>query len=448
MFLTKKHLSRRTVLRGAGVGFALPLLDAMIPAATALAQTAAAPKLKVGFFYMPHGAILWNTPHGAAMDHWSPSGAGPTFKLSPILEPLEAHKRYVASFSNLENKANENSVHAVVPATWLSGTRPNTRSQSASMSPTIDQMIAAHLGQDTPLPSLEVASETTAQVAACPSGAGCYYSTTLSFRNATSPLPMEFNPRKVFMTLFGEGDTPAEREALAAQTRSLLDLIADRTAALQRDLGAGDRIVLDEYLSTVREIERRVQKAEQRDLTGIDLPEAPIGELDSFDEQVKLMFELVALAYRANLTRVASYIMVAEGTNRTYNHIGVSDAFHPLSHHANDRERLLKLVKIQRYHVERFAEFVTKLAATPDGDGSLLDHSLLMYGSNMSNSDRHNNYPLPNILVGGAAGRLNGGRHVELPEHTPLTNLLLTVLNKAGLDMPSFADSTGEIAGV
>jgi hypothetical protein len=298
------------------------------------------------------------------------------------------------------------------------------------------------------LPSLEVASETTAQVAACPSGAGCYYSTTLSFRNATSPLPMEFNPRKVFMQLFGEGDTPAEREALAAETRSLLDLIADRTAALKRDLGAGDRLVLDEYLSTVREIERRVEKAEQRDLTGIELPEAPIGELDSFDEQVKLMFELVALAYRANLTRVASYIMVAEGTNRTYNHIGVSDAFHPLSHHANDRERLLKLVKIQRYHVERFAEFVAKLAATPDGDGTLLDHSLLMYGSNMSNSDRHNNYPLPNILVGGAMGRLNGGRHVELPEHTPLTNLLLTVLNKAGLDMTSFADSTGEIAGV
>jgi hypothetical protein len=448
MYLTKKHLSRRTVLRGAGVSLALPLLDAMIPAATALAQTAAAPKLKVGFFYIPHGAIMWNTPHGAAMDHWSPSGAGPTFKLSPILEPLEAHKNYVASFSNLENKANENSVHAIVPATWLSGTRPAARSQSASMSPTIDQMIAAHIGQDTPLPSLEVASETTAQVAACPSGAGCYYSTTLSFRNATSPLPMEFNPRKVFTQLFGEGDTPTERDAIAAQTRSLLDLIADRTVALQRDLGATDRVVLDEYLSTVREIERRVEKAEQRDLTGIALPEAPIGELDSFDEQIKLMFELIALAYRANLTRVASYIMVAEGTNRTYNHIGVSDAFHPLSHHANDRERLLKLVKIQRYHVERFADFVAKLATTPDGDGSLLDHSLLMYGSNMSNSDRHNNYPLPNILVGGAMGRLAGGRHVELPEHTPLTNLLLTVLNKSGLEMPSFADSTGEIAGV
>ena len=448
MFLTKKHLSRRTVLKGAGVSLALPLLDAMVPAATALAQTAAAAKLRVGFFYMPHGAIQWNTPHGTAMDHWTPSGAGADFKLSEILSPLESFKRYVTSFSHLENKANENSVHAIVPATWLSGTRPDSRSQSASMSPTIDQLIAARIGQETALPSLEVASETTAQVAACPSGAGCYYSTTLSFRNATSPLPMEFNPRKVFTQLFGEGDTDAERAAITAQTRSLLDLIADRTAALRSQVGATDRAILDEYLSTVREIERRVQKAEQRDLSAITLPEAPIGELDSFDEQVKLMFDLVALAYQANLTRVASYIMVAEGTNRTYNHIGVSDAFHPLSHHANDRERLLKLVRIQKYHVERFAAFVKKLAETPDGDGSLLDHSLFMYGSNMSNSDRHNNYPLPNILVGGANGRLKGGQHIDLPEHTALTNLLLTVLNKAGLEMPSFADSTGEIAGV
>ena len=448
MFLTKKHLSRRTVLKGAGVSLALPLLDAMIPAATALAQTAAAPKLKVGFFYCPHGAIQWNTPHGAAMDQWTPSGAGADFKLSEILSPLEQYKHLVTSFSHLENKANQNSVHSIVPATWLSGTRPDADAQGASMAATIDQMIAEHIGQETTLPSLEIASETTTQAAACPSGAGCYYSTTLSFRNATSPLPMEFNPRKVFTQLFGEGDTEAERAAIAAQTRSLLDLIADRTAALQRQVGATDKVLLDQYLSTVREIERRVEKAEQRDLSAITLPEAPIGELDSFDEQVKLMFDLLALAYQANLTRVASYIMVSEGTNRTYNHIGVSDAFHPLSHHANDKERLLKLARIQKYHVERFAGFVAKMAATPDGDGSLLDHSLFMYGSNMSNSDRHNNYPLPNILVGGANGRLKGGQQVELPEHTPLTNLLLTVLNKAGLEMKSFADSTGEIAGV
>jgi hypothetical protein len=298
------------------------------------------------------------------------------------------------------------------------------------------------------LPSLEVASETTAQQAACPSGAGCYYSTTLSFRDATSPLPMEFNPRKVFTQLFGEGDTDAERAAITTETRSLLDLIADRTAALQKQVGASDRVLLDQYMTTVREIERRVQMAEQRDLSAITLPEAPIGELPQFDEQVKLMFDLIALAYQANLTRVASYIMVAEGTQRTYNHIGVSEAFHPLSHHANKLDSLEKLVRIQKYHVERFAAFAKKLAQTPDGDGSLLDHSLFLYGSNMSNSDRHNNYPLPNILVGGANGRLKGGQQVELPEHTPLTNLLLTVLNKAGLEMQSFADSTGEIAGV
>jgi len=449
MYLTRKHLSRRAVLRGVGVSVGLPLLDAMIPAATALAQTAAAPKLRAGFFYIPHGAIMWNTSHGAAMDHWTPSGAGADFRLSPIMEPLEGFKHYVTSFANLENKASQNSVHAVNPATWLSGAKPDLAAPGASMTPTIDQIIAARIGQDTALPSLEVASETTIQVAACSGGSGgCYYSSTLSFRNATSPLPMEFNPRKVFNQLFGEGDTPEEREAIAGQTRSILDLISERTQALQRDLGASDRAVLNEYLDTVREIERRIEKAEQRDLSGVTLPEAPIGELDSFDDQVRLMFDLIALAYQANLTRVASYIMVAEGTNRTYNHIGVSDAFHPLSHHANNLERLHKLVMIQRYHMEVFADFLAKLAAIPDGEGTLLDHSMFLYGSNMSNSDRHNNYPLPNILVGGGCGALKGGQHIELPEHTTLSNLLLTVLNKAGLELPSFADSTGEIAGV
>jgi hypothetical protein len=448
MYLTKKHLSRRTVLKGVGVSVGLPLLDAMIPAATALAKTAAAPKLRVGFFYIPHGAIMWNTSHGPSMDHWTPSGAGENFKLSPIMKPLEPHKRYVTSFSHLEDKANHNSVHSLVPATWLSGVTPNTAATGADMAPTIDQIIAKRIGQDTALPSLEVASETTTQVAACPSGGGCYYSTTLSFTNATSPLPMEYNPRKVFTQLFGEGDTPAERAAVTRQKTSILDLISDRTKALQREVGPSDRARLDAYLDTVREIERRVAKAEQRDLSGVTLPQVPIGELDSFDEQVKLMFDFIALAYQANLTRVASYIMVAEGTNRTYNHIGVPDAFHPVSHHANDVEKLLKLVKIQTYHMQRFADFLTKLAGIQDGDGTLLDHAMFLYGSNMSNSDRHNNYPLPNILVGGGCGRLKGGQEIKLPERTTLTNLHLTVLNKAGLEMKSYVDSTGEIAGV
>jgi hypothetical protein len=447
MYLTKKHLSRRTVLKAGGVSLGLPLLDAMIPAATALAQTAAAPKLRAGFFYIPHGAIMWNTPFGKEMDHWTPSGVGDEFKLSPILEPLEAHKRYVTSFANLENKAPQNSVHTLVPATWLSGVRPAEKATGAMMAPTIDQMIAAHIGQDTVLPSLEVAAETPTQSAACGTGA-CYYSSTLSFRNATTPLPMEFNPRKVFVQLFGAGDTPEERETIARRRASVLDMINERSHDLQQTLGPQDRAVLKDYLESVRETERRVEKASARDLSGIELPDTPIGELTDFDEQVKLMFDLIALAYQADVTRVASYIMVAEGTNRTYNHIGVSDAFHPVSHHANNLDRIQKLVKIQRYHVERFAEFVAKLASTPDGDGSLLDHAMLMYGSNMSNSDRHNNYPLPIVLVGGANGALQGGQHVDLPEYTTLTNLHLTVLNKAGIEMTSFADSTGPIAGV
>jgi len=448
MYLTKKHLSRRTVLRAAGVSLGLPLLDAMIPAATALAQTAAAPKLRAGFFYFPHGAIQWNTPYGAEMDHWTPRGAGDGFELSHILEPLAAHKRYVTSFGHLENEATRGSVHSYTPATWLSGVRPDADATGASMAATVDQLIAERIGQDTALPSLEVASETTVQSAACAGGGGCYYSSTLSFRNATTPLPMEFNPRKVFVQLFGAGDTPEERAAITRRTQSILDLISTRTGELERTLGARDRAVLSDYLESVRETERRVQKASERDLSGIDLPDTPIGELDDFDAQIRLMFDLIALSYQANVTRVVTYFMVSEGTNRTYNHIGIPDAFHPLSHHANNLDRIEKLITIQRYHVERFAGFLDKLAGIPDGEGSLLDSALFMFGSNMSNSDRHNNYPLPTLLVGGGAGTLTGSRHIDLPEHTPLANLHLSVLNKVGLELKSFADSTGEITEV
>ena len=445
MFITKKHLSRRTVLKGAGVSLALPLLDAMVPAATALAQTAAAPKMRTGFFYIPHGAIMHNTSHGPAMDKWTPSGAGADFKLSPILSPLEPYKKYVSSFANLENAASAGSVHTLNPATWLSATRPNTAGPRANMAPTIDQMIAKVIGQDTPLPSLEVASETTVQSAA--GGGGSY--TTLSFRDAESPLPMEYNPRKIFLQLFGEGDTPEERAFITRQRNSILDLIRDRTTKLQSQLGSNDRAVLDGYLETVREIERRAQKAGSTNLSSLKIPNAPVGELDDFTEQVTLMFDLIALAFQADLTRVVSYIMVAEGTNRTYNHIGVPDSFHPVSHHANDLERINKLVKIQTWHVEKFAEFVDKMAKTADGEGTLLDHAIFMYGSNMSNSDLHNNYPVPNIIVGGGNGRVKqGGQHIVLPERTPIANLHLTLLQKAGIERDKFADSTGTIAGV
>jgi len=447
MFLTKKHLSRRTVLKGAGVTLALPLLDAMVPAATALAQTAAVPKMRMGFFYIPHGAIMGNTVHGPQMDRWTPAGAGADFKLSPILSSLEPHKKYVTSFGNLQNNAMVGGVHSLAPATWLSGMKPDRGSRGASMSTTLDQVVAKQIGQNTTLPSLEVAAETTQQAAAC-SGSACFYNTTLSFRDAHSPLPMENNPRKVFIQLFGEGDTPQERTAISDQTRSLLDRVRDRINAMRRDLSAGDRVILDNYVETVREIERRVQLASSRDLSGINVPEAPIGELNQFGSQVDLLFDLIALAYQADLTRVASYIMVAEGTNRTYNHIGVSDSFHPVSHHANDLSRLEKLVKIQTWHVERFAAFVKKLSAIPDGDGSLLDHSMFLYGSNMSNSDRHNGHPLPTILVGGGNGALKGSQHIDLREPTPLANLHLTILDKINAKQDSFGDSTGLIAGV
>jgi hypothetical protein len=417
----------------------------MVPASTALAQTAAVPRLRTGFFYLPHGAIMGNTSHGPALDKWTPSGAGGSFKLSPILASLEPHKKYVSSFGNLENAATAGSVHSFTPATWLSATRPDTGSPRAHMATTLDQVIAKMIGQDTPLPSLEVSSETIVQAAA---GGGGSYS-TLSFRDAESPLPMEPNPRKVFLQLFGEGDTPQERALISRRTNSLLDLILDGTRSLQRDLGSKDKAVLDAYLESVREIERRTQKAGAKDLSAVSVPDAPVGELDSFPEQVKLMFDLIALAYQADLTRVASYIMVAEGTNRTYNHIGVPDSFHPVSHHANDLERIDKLVKIQTWHVEKFAEFLAKLAGTPDGQGTLLDHSIFMYGSNMSNSDLHNNYPEPNIVVGGGAGRMKlGGQHIVLPERTPIANLHLTLLQKVGVERDKFGDSTGTIAGV
>jgi len=447
MFLTRKHLSRRTVLKGAGVTLALPLLDAMVPAATALAQTAAVPKMRMGFFYIPHGAIMGNTVHGPQMDRWTPGGAGADYKLSPILASLEPHKKYVTSFGNLQNNAMVGGVHSLAPATWLSGMKPDRGSRGASMSTTLDQVVAKQIGQNTTLPSLEVAAETTQQAAAC-SGSACFYNTTLSFRDAHSPLPMENNPRKVFIQLFGEGDTPQERTAISDQTRSLLDRVRDRINAMRRDLSAGDKVILDNYVETVREIERRVQLASSRDLSGVNVPEAPIGELNQFGSQVDLLFDLIALAYQADLTRVASYIMVAEGTNRTYNHIGVSDSFHPVSHHANDLSRIEKLVKIQTWHVERFAAFVKKLSAIPDGDGSLLDHSMFLYGSNMSNSDRHNGHPLPTILVGGGNGALKGSQHIDLREPTPLANLHLTILDKINAKQDSFGDSTGLIAGV
>jgi len=447
VFLTKKHLSRRTFLRGSGVALALPFLDAMVPAATALAQTAAAPKTRAGFFYLPHGAIMNNTPFGKEVDAWTCSGSGADFKLGHTIAPLEPLKKYVTTFENIENNAAGGSVHTLNPATWLSCVRPDTQAKGASMAITLDQVIARKLGQTTALPSLEVASETTIQVAAC-GGAGCYYASTTSYAGPNTPLPMEYNPRKVFIQLMGEGDTAAERDALLRKNSSILDMVSERAKALSNDLGPEDKQRLSDYLDTVREIERRVTMASTRDLKGITVPNAPVGELEDFDKQVRLMFDLVALAYQADLTRIASYVMVAEGTNRTYNHVGVPDSFHPVSHHSNDKERIRRLTVIQRYHMERFADFLAKLANTKEGEGSVLDHSLFLYGSNMGNSNQHDNYPLPAVLVGGANGAHVGGKNLTLPARTPLANVHLTILNKLGIKQDKFANSTGLISEV
>jgi hypothetical protein len=378
------------------------------------------------------------------VDAWTPSGEGAGFTLNKIMKPLEKHKQRLISFANLENAASAGSVHTINPATWLSAVRPDSSQSGAHMATTLDQVIAAKLGQETTLPSLELSSETTIQSA---SGGG-YYSTTLSFRDDHTPLPMEYNPRKVFLQLFGEGDTDAERALIARQTSSILDLISDRTAALRGQVGVADQRVMDNYLTTIREIERRLEKAKERDLSSIKLPDAPAGELENFGDQVNMMFDLIGLAYQANLTRIATFMMVAEGTARAYTHLGVSDGFHAVSHHANDRDRLVKLTNIQTWHMQQFARFIDKMAATPDGDGSLLDHSLFMYGSNMSNSDRHNNYPLPTILLGGANGKLKGGKHIVPPDKTPVANLHLTVLNLLGIQQEKFSNSTGLIEGV
>jgi hypothetical protein len=445
IFLTKKHLSRRTFLRGTGVAVGLPFLDAMVPAATALAQTAAAPKTRAGFFYLPHGAIMNNTVYGKEVDAWSSTGKGADFKLGSTVSPLEPFKKYVTTFDNLENSTAMGSVHTLNPATWLSCVRPDTSAKGASLATTLDQVIAQRIGQKTTLPSLELAAETTVQIAA---GNGGFYSVTTSYSAPNKPLPMEYNPRKVFIQLMGEGDTAAERDALLRKNASILDMIGERTSSLRGQLGAGDQRALNDYLDTVRELERRVNMASSRDLKGVDVPDAPVGELEDFDKQLTMMFDLIALAYQADLTRVATYVMAAEGTDRPYKNLNVAGGFHPTSHHANQRERIAELTRIQKFHMERFAGFLKKLAATREGDGSILDHSLFLYGSNMSNSNQHDNYPLPEVLIGGANGKHVGGKNVTLADRTPLANLHLTMLDKLGIQQQSFGNSTGLLAGV
>jgi hypothetical protein len=440
MFITRKHLSRRTVLRGVGASVALPILDAMVPAGTAFAKTAAAPRMKMAFIYFPHGAIML-----PGNDQWTPQGEGREFQLSPILKPLEPFKKQLIVVSHLGNKPAESAaVHAIVPGTWLSCVHPR-ESQDPYGGVTIDQLAAQHIGQDTPLPSLEVKTEAVGGGGSCDRAYGCSYSGTIAFRTPTMPLPMEYNPRTVFERLFGRGDTPQERKALSDQYSSILDMVSSDAASLKTRLGPTDRMVLADYMDSVREIERRVQKMEAHKPANLKLPPTPIGIPDQFPEEQGLIFDLIALAFQAGLTNIATMMMAAEVSNMTYPFIGVPDAFHPVSHHQDDPVKIAKLVKIQTYHSRKMAAFLERLAATPDGDGSILDHSIIVYGSNMSNSNAHNQYPLPISVLGGGCGKLKGGQHLVYPEHTALADLWLTLLDRAGVPVGKVGDSAGEI---
>ena len=438
MFVTRKHLPRRTFLKGVGVSLALPLLDSMIPARTLLAQTAAKPLPRLGFVYVPHGAI---------MDKWTPATEGAGFEFTPILKPLEPFRDRLNVVSGLGHRAADTTaVHSLSPTTWLSGVRPKaTQGVDAYAGVTADQIAAQQIGQDTVLPSMELATEDhSGLIGSCDRDYGCIYMNTLSWRTPTTPMPMEINPRKVFERMFGQGGSATERLARIKEDKSILDAITRDVASLQVQLGPSDREMMTQYLENVREIERRIQRAEQsqgdEDLT---LPARPAGVPFDYEEHIKLMYDLMALAYQADVTRVMTFMISREVSNRTYPQVGVTDGHHAISHHQNRAEKMEKNVKIQTYNLSQFGYFLDKLRNTPDGDGSLLDHAVLLYGSNMSNSNAHDHFPLPNLVIGGAAGRMKGGRHLKYTDHTPMTNLLLTVLDKAGVKMDKLGDSTG-----
>jgi hypothetical protein len=440
MFITKKSLPRRTFLRGVGASLALPLLDSMIPARTLLAQTAAQPLSRLGFVYIPHGAI---------MDKWTPATVGAGFEFTPILKPLEPYRDYVNIVSGLHHRAADTTaVHSLSPTTWLSGVRPKaTQGVDAFAGITADQVAAQAIGQETPLPSMELATEDhSGLIGSCDRDYGCIYMNTLSWRTPETPLPMEINPRKVFERMFGQGGSATERLARIREDRSILDAITKEAASLQLQLGPSDRQTMNQYLENVREIERRIQRAEQsQGDEDLQLPTRPAGVPFDFEEHVALMYELMALSYQADITRVITFMVSREVSNRTYTQVGVTDGHHAISHHQNRAEKMEKNVRIQTFNVNQFKGFLDKLKQIPDGDGTLLDHTLLLYGSNMSNSNAHDHFPLPNLVVGGASGKMKGGRHLKYADHTPMTNLLVTMLGKVGVKQESLGDSSGTL---
>ena len=446
MIITKKSLSRRTVIRGIGASVALPLLDAMVPALSVQAKTAAKPIRRVGFLHVPMGANMLE---------WKVKGEGEKFEWSRTLQSLAPFRKDVQVLSGLDHHQADSlgdgeGDHARASTAFLTGIHAKrTEGDGVQAGVSLDQLIAASaIGQQTPLPSLELALEKNEQtIGACDAGYSCVYQNTICWRDETTPLPMEIHPRAVFERLFGEEATPEKQLTQRRFQRSVLDSVVSEFAALKKTLGQSDKRTMEEYVDTIRGVEQRIERAEIYSAQNLgDLPERPVDIPVSYAEHAKLMFDLAVLAYRADITRVMSYLMARELSTRTYPEIGVPDGHHPVSHHQDDPDNLEKLAKINVFHVSLFAYFIKQLQETPDGDGTLLDNVMLLYGSGISDPNPHLHDDLPTLLVGGGAGRLRGGRHIVYPRETPMANLFLTLLDK--MDIPgveSIGDSNGRL---
>lgn len=455
MYISKKHISRRAVLRGMGVSLALPLLDSMVAAQTPLRKTAAAPKTRLAAIEMVHGAAGCSAG-GRGKNYWSPVKEGADFEITPTLKSLEPYRDYLTIISDTDlnnaralSPAEEGADHTRSSAVFLTAAHPKmTEGADVHLGPSLDQIYAQRCGQETPLPSIQLCIENVGSLSgACGFGYSCVYANTISWSSPTTPLPMEMNPRAAFELLFGDGSAAAERQARRQADRSILDLVSQDVARLQRELGVRDRNRLSEYLDGVREVERRIQKVERYNRSGDahTLPDAPVGVPDSFEEHVRLMFDLQVLAFMTDVTRVSAFKMGRDVSSRVYPESGVKTPFHALSHHGENPLKLEEFARLNQYHVSKVAYFLERLRNTPDGDGNLLDHSVVLYGSPMGDSHVHEHKRLPLFLAGKASGKLKGNLHRKCAPGTPMANVLLTLLQKLGVDTPRIGDSTGLI---
>jgi hypothetical protein len=437
-YISKKHLSRRALLRGAGTALSLPLLDAMIPAGTAFAQSGAVPSTRFGAVYFPHGAT---------MSRWTPVDSGKNFTFSEILEPLAPFREQINVITNLSHPlaygpGGATGNHNRSSAAYLSGAKAEAGAQPR-LGVTVDQVAAKVLGQGTPLPSLELMIEEASL--SCGEGLSCAYRNTISWQNEISPLPMQNNPQVVFEQLFGDGATPEQRDARRSQSLSLLDSVTSQISSLDKKLPSADRIRLDNFLTDVREIERRIQQAGAKVTDDIEVPGKPAGIPDDVDEHIRLMYDLQVLAWQTDITRISTFLLAKELSGAVYPKSTVRDSYHTLSHHSNNEDNKARYAVLNRYHVSLFAYFLEKLSAIPEGDGTMLDNSLIMYGSGMSDGNSHNHDPLPIVLAGRAGGRLEGNRHIVNPERTNMSNLLVSMLDKLDVPQDSFGDSNSHL---